>query len=133
VDESQQSIRLGVDEMAIDLETRKWLNFLHGSPDFVLKDTDDGGAEVSSPELVPSRDGIYWVHGRVILKNGLEVESVFHLDTDSGGEHHEVFWLVREVWYNFRDSRVRELLGGAEEIFPFSWEYSVPLEYDAHV
>ena len=118
--------------MPIDNETRKWLNLLQGSPRFVLKDKSDGGAKVLSPERVPASDGFYWVHGKSVLKGGREVESVFHLDTDSGGEHYEIFWCVDGVWYSYNDPEARAKLGSNEEIFPFDWEYSVPLADDAH-
>lgn len=119
--------------MALDSETRKWLNLLHSSPRFVLRDQPDGGAQVLFLNEVPASDGFYWVHGKTILKSGQQVESVFHLDTDSGGELYEVFWLVEGSWYDHRDSHARAILGSDSDIFPFDWIYSVPLAEDSHM
>lgn len=118
--------------MPVDLETGKWLNLLRGSPRFVLKDKPDGGVQVLSLPKVPASDGFYWVYGKTILKSGNEVESVFHLDTDSGGELYEVFWWIDGSWYDHRDRETRALLGSDREIFPFDWKYSVELAEDLH-
>ena len=118
--------------MSLDQETTKWLHLLRGSPRFVLKDKPDGGAQVTSPEMVPARDGFYWVFGRTTLRSGRGLDSVFHLDTDSGGELNEVYWLIGDSWYDYRDPKAREILGSDEEVFPFDWSYSVPLEEDAY-
>ena len=118
--------------MTLDSETKKWLNLLRGSPSFVLKDKPDGGAQVVSPQKIPASDGLYWVHGKTILRSGQELESVFHLDTDSGGELYEVFWWIEGSWYDYRDPEARAILGSDAEIFPFDWMYSVPLTEDAH-
>ncbi len=118
--------------MSVEIELGKWLNLLKGANQFVLKDTSDGGAQVVNLPKVPESDGFYWVHGRTRLNSGQEVESVFHVDTDSGGELSAVYWFVDGKWYGSDDSEARELLGGSRSVFPFDWEFSVPLEYDAH-
>jgi len=118
--------------MALDPETKKWLNLLRSSPGFVLKDKPDGGAQVVSPKQVPGSDGFYWVHGKTVLHSGRVLESVFHLDTDSGGELNEIFWWIEGSWYDHRDPEARGMLGSDADIFPFDWSYSVPLEEDAH-
>jgi len=116
--------------MTLDLETKKWLNLLRSSPSFVLKDKPDGGAQVVSPQRVPASDGFYWVHGETVLPSGKVLESVFHLDTNSGGELHEVYWWIDGSWYDHRNTEALALLGPDAEISPFDWSYSVPLEND---
>ena len=118
--------------MTLDPETTKWLNLLRGSPKFVLKDQPDGGAQVLSLVEVPAFDGFYWVHGKTILNSGQELESVFHLDTDSGGELYEIYWWIGGSWFDHRNPKAHAILGSDPDISPFDWTYSVPLAEDTY-
>jgi hypothetical protein len=118
--------------MPVDLHLEKWLNLVRTSPRFVLKDTPDGGAKVLPLDRVPANDGFYWVHGRTILASGRTLESVFHVDTDSHGKLHGAYWWINQSWVSSQDPDVESLLGAKGQIFPFNWEFSVPLEEDVH-
>jgi len=118
--------------MPVDNDTSRWLNLLKGSPRFVLKDNPAGGASVVALRVVPNADGMYWIHGSTTARSGRVIESVFRLDTDSGGELCEVYWLIEGQWYDSRDPEAITRLGGSAAVFPFAWRYSVQLERDIH-
>ena len=118
--------------MDVDAELAKCFNFLKTNPDFVLKNTSDGGADVLAPEQVPANDGFYWIFGRAVLSSGRELESVFHVDTDSSGELCAVFWLIDGTWESSQAPQVVDRLGGPASVFPVTWHFAVPLEQDVH-
>lgn len=108
------------------------LNLLSRTKTFALKETGIAGeAVVQSLERIPSDGSIYWVPGRTRLKSGLELESVFRVDTGSGGDLLAVFWSLRGEWFHHHEERaLRELGLNRSDAFPFDWEYEIPLEND---
>jgi hypothetical protein len=44
----------------------------------------DGDAIVLSPSIVAQDSGGYWIAGKTLAKSGLDVDSVFRIDTNSG-------------------------------------------------
>ena len=120
--------------MILDDEMRRRLNLVLTSGTFLLRETDSlGEADVLSVQTVPDKRGIYWVPGETTLKSGQTVQSVFRVDTDSGGELMSVYWFVDEHWYEHQDADVYEKLGVAKDsAFPFDWNYRVELERDIY-
>ncbi len=118
--------------MINEQETIKRLNLLSSSRQFVMHETGtDGSADVLVKKQIPSKNGIYWIAGQTILKNGKDIDSVFRVDTDSGGTLLSVFWKIGGYWYDQQDSDVLTALGDfGKNIFPYEWRYSVPLEED---
>lgn len=110
------------------------LNLLGMSKNFVLhENTSDGSADVITINEIPSNDGIYWVAGVTTLKNGNKLESVFRVNTDTGGTLLEVFWKINSTWYDQQNKQAVKALGEAKkEIFPYDWSYAVPLKEDIY-
>lgn len=117
--------------MIDDKDLRQRLNLIRESPTFVLRETGrQGEADVLTVTKVP-KGGIYWIGGKCILKLGREVESVFRVDTDSGGSLLSVFWWIDSAWYRHEDVDALKKLGLAkEDAFPFDWRFSIALEKD---
>jgi len=118
--------------MIKDNETIQRLNLLSSSRAFVLKEIGtDGRASVLHLSRIPKRDGTYWIFGHTTLKCGRTLESVFVVDTESGGTLSRVFWRVERNWFDQQDP---EILGALaltrEEVFPYDWKYAVGLEED---
>jgi len=118
--------------MPVDQDLAKWLNLVRASPLFVLKDKADGGANVLRLERVPENDGFYWIHGQTTLPTGRILVSVFHVDTDSHGEICAAYWWIDGHWVSSQDPNLEATLGPRESVFPFAWEFTVPLEGDIH-
>ena len=119
--------------MELDHATIQWLSLLQSSPEFVVKvGSDAESATVVCLNLVPKDTGEYWVSGTTVLKNGVEIPSVFRVDTNAGGALIGAYWYIDDEWWNFQDRPgVFEALGYKEaEIFPFDWAYAVNLEDD---
>jgi hypothetical protein len=120
--------------MINDKDMKQRLNLLKSSPSFVLKEVGDlGEAEVLNLERVPKYNGIYWVAGNTKLKCGENVESVFRVDTNSGGSIISVYWFINGGWYEHQEDAVLNALNlNQEEVFPFDWTYKIPLEEDIY-
>ena len=118
--------------VVIDPEFVKSLNLLDGAPRFVIRvDAKTQKCTVLNPEKIPDNDGAYLVHGTTILANGTRVRSVFNVNTDSGGTFMAVFWKVGTCWMDSQDINIPEAFGiDRVDMFPFDWEFSVPLEND---
>ncbi|WP_157994822.1 hypothetical protein [Paracoccus tegillarcae] len=116
----------------IDPDLVKCFNLLASSSSFVIRlDVKSQKGTVSNPSSVPENDGDYLVHGTTKLASGTELESVFCVDTDSGGDLAAVYWQTKKGWMNSQDARLPAVLGvERHEIFPFGWKFSVPLEND---
>ena len=110
------------------------LNFLKLFNKRVLLELDDEGrAEVLTLEVVPVSAGVYWIGGTTILKNGLRVDSVFRVNTESGGTLLKTYWWVGDSWYSSDDAEAMKALGCAGNVaFPFDWEYNTPLAEDIY-
>ncbi len=110
------------------------LNFLNCFKIRSLRDSKegDGSAEVLTLKQIPVSDDFYWVSGTTILNNGIEVESVFYINSD-GGTLISVFWRVDECWFKSDDKSVTGVLDlNNSEIFPFDWRYNTPLSKDIY-
>lgn len=118
--------------MAIEADLAKRLNLLRSSPSFVLKDVgSEGKQHVVATKLIPENSGSYWVAGRTTLKNGRVLEAVFNVDTGSGGSLLAIFWFIGKEWYRHDDQSTCKALDlSREEVFPFNWDFAVPLEND---
>ncbi len=110
------------------------LTLLGGAPGFVVRiDARTGEQTVSSPAKVPAGDGAYLVAGQTRLKAGREIESVFHVNTDTGGTLLGAWWRIAGQWVDHQDPALAEALGlTRDEIFPFDWRYAVPLSDDIY-
>jgi len=110
----------------------KHLNLLRTSKRFVMREIGDSGeAEVFVSPLVRSATGMYWMAGTTALSNGREIESVFHVDTDAGGELLATYWWIDDQWFKHDDKAAYVALGlTRKEVFPFDWRFAVPLEVD---
>lgn len=120
--------------MSLNPELTKQLNLLERSPTFVLRENKQSGRiEVRTMKQVPDQDGIYWLAGSTVLRNGIPVPSVLRVDTDAGGSLQGVYWKVGTEWYEHSDPVALARLGTSREAaFPFDWSYSVPLERDIY-
>jgi|SynMetStandDraft_3_1070028.scaffolds.fasta_scaffold07941_2 hypothetical protein len=121
--------------MKIDQTTIRWLNLLHSSPTFVIRyGSNNEVPTVECLKLIPRNDGEYCLSGTTILKNGLEIPSVFRINTNTGGTLNDVYWLINNNWRDFNNRpSVFEELGVVEhDIFPFDWTYAVDLEEDIY-
>ena len=112
---------------------RRRLNLLRGSPRFVIRGSRRGVTSLLAPRVVPNADGMYWVHGVTTARSGREIESVFRLDTDSGGELYGVDWLIEGQWHESTDLEAIARPGGSAAVLPFAYRHSVPLERDIHL
>lgn len=110
------------------------LNLLRTSKKFVFKEIGKNGeAEVITPISIPYSSGVYWISGITILKSNKELESVFVVDTDTGGTLLAVYWWINKNWYEQSDDEVYSALNDRRDnIFPFDWRYNVKLEKDIY-
>jgi DNA-binding XRE family transcriptional regulator len=71
---------------------------------------DQGAAKLMTIGRVPSSSGIYWVSGACKLRGGRELESVFRVDTDSGGSLLAAYWWIEGRWFeqNSPDALLRK-------------------------
>ena len=118
--------------MIRDTDMCQRLNLVRTSGSFVVRETGDlGEAEVLSVKVVAKGQGICWVGGTSILKSGRDVESVFRVDTDSGGTLVSVYWWIGGNWYEHDDADALTALGlSRDQVFPFDWRFCVALEED---
>lgn len=119
--------------MIEDADIIQRLNLLSSSPSFVLRENGDHGEmDVLNPKRIADGSGIYWVHGLTILPSGRSIPSVFRVDTGAGGSLCSVFWHNGASWFNHDEEDALAALNVAgEQVTPFDWELSVPLERDA--
>jgi len=112
----------------------KILNLVRTQPRFSVRESDAGDLFCESVNPVPENRGFYWIAGVTHLQNGIDIESVFVVDTDSGAEQSNVFWYVKGAWYEHRESEsAAEALGIAKaDMFPYDWTYHVPVTGDIH-
>ena len=110
------------------------LNFLRMFKKRVLQELDDQGrAKVLTLDTVPKSDGIYWAGGTAVLKNGTEVESVFRVNTDTGGTLLSSYWWIGSAWYETDEAAALSAAGCTkEDAFPFDWRYNTPLSEDIY-
>ena len=123
--------------MIIKKELVQFLNLVHLTPGFVIHETDQTstGSEFINVQTIPNNDGIYWVPGKVIFKNLDEHDAVFVVDTNSGGSFLEVFLYLDKKWWDLihRDPHLFDVLHvDKDDVFPFDWTFSIPLEYDMY-
>lgn len=118
--------------MITDNDMRQRLNLVRTSGSFVLQgDGSQGEANVVSMTVVPKASGVCWVGGTTIVKSGREIESVFRVDTNSGGTLMSIFWWIDGKWYKHEDADALSALGlSKDEVFPFDWRFAIPLEED---
>lgn len=119
--------------MINDSDIRQRLNLLRDSRSFVLHELGEAGeAAVLSPTVVPRDSGVYWVGGMTVLQSGSTIESVFRADTDSGGSLVSIYWWIKGEWYAHDDEESLSVLKlSREQVFPFDWQFAVPLEHDS--
>ena len=118
----------------------KWLNLVRKSETLVLKEvvaeeqraeSINAGDELTIVEVesIPENSGFYWVGGYSILNCGVNVFSVFLLDTDDEGAMDTIYWWVDRHWYTHYEKEARYALGLSEEaVFPIDWKLNVPYE-----
>jgi len=119
--------------MINDTTLLQWLNLLNLSPDFVIRHGNENESSTTTAiPLVPKDDGDYWIAGVTILANGNRLDSVFIVDTNSGGELSSVYWKIDNKWWDFfeRPAVFAALSLNEKDVFPFDWQFSVPLEED---
>lgn len=118
--------------MITDLQLTKTLNLPRTSPAFAYRQRADGSLDVVQPSLIPNDDSTYWVAGRTILANREELASVFIIES-GGGNIVGVYWFVNNGWYKSDDPDAPGALGiPKESIFPFDWQYAIPVENDIY-
>lgn len=115
----------------MDQATKQWLNLLNGSPSFVIR-LGDGHPNVQKVPKVPANDGLYWMAGTTKTARGDLIKSVFEVDTDAGGSLTGVYWFIEGKWITSseKSAAYKALKATEAEIFPFDWEFTVPLEDD---
>lgn len=120
--------------MITEKELIQRLNLLKLSRFFVLHEIGEHGeADVLRVNKIPPNNGIYWIPGDTVLKNGVTLDSVFQVDTSSGGSVLSVYWWINGRWYDQNDIDTIEALGLARsEIFPYDWKYHIPLSVDIY-
>jgi hypothetical protein len=120
--------------MIFEKDLLQRLNLLRTSKKFVFKEIGkDGEAEVITPIYIPSASGVFWISGVTILKSNKELESVFIVDTDTGGTLLAVYWWINHNWYEQNDDEVFSVINDSRDnIFPFDWRYNVKLEKDIY-
>lgn len=118
--------------MISDTDMNQRLNLIRTSGSFVLQEVGkEGEANVVSAKVVPKETGVYWIGGTTIVKSLAEIESVFRVDTNSGGTLLSVFWWIGGKWYKHDDEGALFAMGlTREEVFPLDWRFTVPLEVD---
>jgi hypothetical protein len=112
----------------------KRLNFLRNQPEWVYRETSTS-TQVLKPAIVPDQHGFYWLAGTTITAAGVEIPSVFVVDTDAGAEQYRVYWYIDGHYYESQEfEEVARLLGvPSSNVFPFRWRYHVPVANDIHV
>jgi len=117
---------------AIDSELIKYFNLLADSPSFAIRiDAKTHKSTLSNPTQIPDSDGEYLVHGITVTACGTEIVSVFMVNTNSGGTIQAVYWRAHARWIDSQDERVSTFLNiERDDIFPFDWKFSIPLEND---
>jgi hypothetical protein len=118
--------------MITDPELGKDLQFLNSQRSWVYREIpEENVAQVLSPPSIPKATGVYWIAGETVLHCGRRLDSVFQVDTDSGGELMSVYWHIGGQWYKHDDEDVlRALEVSRDDVFPFDWSFAVPLEED---
>ena len=120
--------------MTLNSQLIQRLNLIRSSPSFVLKEIgDEGEHEVLSIKIIPKDSGNYWVGGTTKIKNGTEFDSVFIIDTNSGGSLIQVYWFINEQWFEQDSSlTLTELSLSKSDVFPYDWRYAIELEKDIY-
>ncbi len=118
--------------MISDTDMCQRLNLVRTFGSFVLQEVGgEGDANVISVKAVPKATGVYWIGGTTVAKSGVEIDSVFRVDTNTGGTLLSVFWWISGKWYKHEDDDALVALGLLkEEAFPFDWRFTTPLEED---
>jgi len=118
--------------MINDTELCQHLNLLRTQTSFVYhEDSRQDRMTCERPKVVPRASGVYWVGGMTVVKSGREIDSVFRVDTDSGGTLVSIYWWINGKWYKHEDGDALSALGlSKEEVFPYDWRFTVPLEED---
>jgi hypothetical protein len=118
----------------MDPELSKRLNLLRSSCNFVMQEVgDQGEAKLMTVPRVPPSSGIYWISGACKLRGGRELESVFRIDTDSGGSLLAAYWWIEGRWFEQDSPDALPTIGlPRDAVFPYDWTYAVPLAEDIY-
>ncbi len=118
--------------MVDDRELVQVLNLLRTSPTFVFCQRGDKRMVVSQLASVPNDGLVYWIAGESQLPKGRTVPSVFNVE-NGGGNLIAVYWYIDRAWYKPSDSdTLGKLELRREDVFPFDWQYAVPVENDIY-
>ncbi|MHC4940779.1 MAG: hypothetical protein ACYTHK_17700 [Planctomycetota bacterium] len=112
----------------VDEETTKNLDLLIHSPAFVLRQLEEGVAELVKLDSIPVDGHAYLVAGESTLPDGTKIPSVFVVE-NGGGSLRKTYWQVDGEWYEPPELEGAEVLG--VELFPYDWATAVPLDNDA--
>ncbi|MGI9407101.1 MAG: hypothetical protein ACR2O4_12085, partial [Hyphomicrobiaceae bacterium] len=128
--------------MPVDEETRRTLNMIRSSPDKAVLVRDKlNTIKIVAPAAIDAATGVFWLFGASELATGVEVESVFVIDTgqpprphagktgnDGAARLRTYYWWVLDNWYPQGDlSGLERLEIGEDEAFPFRWSTLIPL------
>lgn len=117
-------------DMYTQLEKR--LNLIHGSPAFCLRMCSDGSMDVLQIAEIPEDGRDYWVHATVTFACGQTASAAFLIGS-GGGSHHSIKIRANDHWFDSDAPELPERLGlTREQIFPFDWQYSVPVANDIY-
>ena len=125
--------------MPVEDETRRTLNMIRTSPGRAVRVADKLKTfQIITPERIDAGSGVYWVYGTSELETGVELETVFVVDTGPvrGAEdepHHVTlrtyYWWIMDNWYPQGNlTGLTRLEIGEDEAFPFRWRTAIPLE-----
>lgn len=120
--------------MPVEEETRRTLNMLRTSPEKAVRVADNlKTIRIVEPERVAQGSGVFWLYGTAELETGVELESVFVVDTGAAGTTDGLlknyYWWIIDNWYPQGDlSGLKRLEIGEDEAFPFSWKTHIPLD-----
>lgn len=118
--------------MINDKDLIQSLNLVRGSRQFVLRCHEDGSMDVLNLGLIPKDEFTYLVYAQISLPNGLTLPSVVHI-AEGGGSTIQFYLFVGDAWYKPEDTQIPTKLNiSHEEIYPFDWKYSVPVENDIY-
>ena len=119
--------------MPVDEETRRTLNMLRTSPEKAVRVAESlKTIRIVEPERIEAGEGVFWLYGTSELETGVEIETVFAIDTGREGASEGVLknyhWWVIDNWYPQGDlSGLKRLEIGEDEAFPFRWRTRIPL------
>ena len=127
--------------MPVDEETRRTLNMIRSTPDKAVLVRDKlNTIKIVAPATIDAATGVYWMFGTSELATGVEIESVFVIDTgqpsrphrgtddDTSARMRTYYWWILDNWYPQGDfTGLTRLEIGEDEVFPFRWSTVIPL------